>query len=253
MGRFSFNPSSAALALAATALFVALGGPAWAAGLIGTSQIRNGAITSKKIGHRQVKSININRGGVKTVNLSNGAVTADKVKTGSLTAADVAPGVFLGADAQAQDSKDLGGKPATDYLTGSAGLPGSSGMVDNQLSVPAGQTLQLLNLGIGLVNASCNATGVATLSFVSEEPSIDLVDTVNTAATVTGISNVDTVNGLATGATHAEPNPTNAAQSVTFQAAFEVNGTDHVATAWTSGQSTGSTGCLFIGQALTTG
>jgi hypothetical protein len=237
MGRFSFNSSSAALVLAATALFVALGGPAWAGSLIGTSQIRNGAITSNKIGRHQVK----------TANIADGAVTATQVKRASLTAADVAPGAFLAADGRAQDSKALGGKPATDYLTGAGGVTGAGGMVDSRISVPIGQTAQVLNLGIALVKGNCSATGAPTLTYVSEVTSVSVV-----ASAIDSMAppSVTATNNLTTGGSFTQPNTIGDTQAVTFQAAF---GTNHTATAWTTGQPATATGCLFIGQALTTG
>jgi len=251
MGRFRFNSSLAALGLAATALFVALGGPAWAGSLIGTGQIRNGAITSQKIGHHQVKSANLAAGAVKTSNIAAGAVTAAQVKRGSLTAADVAPGTFLGTASQAEDSKDLGGKPASDYLVSAGGLSGSSGMVSNSITVAAGVTAPLLNLGIAVLNGGCGATGVPTLTLVSEVPSLSLVDwATSSGAPLTDVTATD---GLATGTSYTEPNASGGTQAVTFQAAFDDNGASHVATAWTTGQAEATGSCAFVGQALTTG
>jgi hypothetical protein len=249
MGRFSFNRSTAALVVASAALFVALGGPAWAGSLIGTSQIRNGAVTSKKIGRHQVKNVNIANGAVKAADIAKGAVTSAAVKRGSLTAADVASGAFLPADARAQDSKELGGKPATDYLTGAGGISGSGGMVYGRISVAAGQTAQLLNLGIALIEGSCSASAVPTLSYVSEVPSVNLVDW----GVAPPLSGASATNDLTSGETLTLPNPSGSTQAVTFQAAFVNNGINRVATAWTTGQPAGPSDCLFIGQAMTTG
>jgi hypothetical protein len=66
------------------ALFVALGGTAHAAGLIGTSQIADGAVTSRKIAV----------GAVGTMRLAGNGVDSTKVKNGSPTAADVAASTF---------------------------------------------------------------------------------------------------------------------------------------------------------------
>ena len=43
--RRGFNPSLVAVGLASAALFISLGGPAWAAGLISGSRIKPGSIT----------------------------------------------------------------------------------------------------------------------------------------------------------------------------------------------------------------
>ena len=68
------NPTWAALAIATAALFMSLGGAAWAAGLISGSQIKNRSITSKKIGRGQVTTSNLAAGAVQSANLAPGAV-----------------------------------------------------------------------------------------------------------------------------------------------------------------------------------
>src|SRR5579859_5928262 len=50
------TPSWAARVLAVAALFTTLGGPAWAAGVISGARIKNGSITSRKIGRGQIRS-----------------------------------------------------------------------------------------------------------------------------------------------------------------------------------------------------
>lgn len=61
---------SSAHVIALAALFVALGGSAYAGGLIGTSKIRNNAVTTAKIKNNAVT----------TVKLGNGSVTPAKMK-----------------------------------------------------------------------------------------------------------------------------------------------------------------------------
>ena len=50
-----------------------------------------------------------------------------------------------------------------------------------------------------------------------------------------------------------EPHANTASQSITWQATYNDGVLDHVATAWTTGQDIGTTGCIFIGQAFPTG
>ena len=226
------NPSWVAMLLAAAALFVALGGTTWASSLITGHQIQDGAVTSAKIGRGQVKNVNLASGAVHTANLAHGAVTgpklasnavtADKVLGGSLTAADIAPNTFL---------------------------QGTGSMAFNRITVSAGQSARLLGLGFGHINGLCDATGKPSLAYVADAAPVNLIDW---ATTYPNVATVHTTNGLTSGNSFAEPNPGGGPQSVTFQAA-ENDGTDHVATAWTTGQDILSTSCIFTGQALTTG
>lgn len=65
----------AAIALAALALFVALGGTSDAAGiLIGTKQIKKNAVATKKIRNGHVGSPDLKNKGVQSVDLADGRV-----------------------------------------------------------------------------------------------------------------------------------------------------------------------------------
>lgn len=143
------------------ALFAPLGGTSVAASpLIGTHQLKDGAVTSSKIGHHQVK----------TGNIANNAVTSAKVADGSLTAADVAPNTFLPANGTAANSKNLGGRPSTDYMQG------RGGMVFNRITVPAGQSQLLLSFGFGDLIGKCAAGGIPQVAYQSDVSSVNLVD-----------------------------------------------------------------------------
>ena len=159
------------------------------------------------------------------VHVTDGSSTSADIGNGSLTAADIAPNTFLAA----------------------------STMVINRISVPAGQTARLLSLGFGHIQGICAAGGAPQLSYVSDVPSVNLVDW-STNFGNPGTAHVNTTNGLTGGLSYAEPNPSGFPQSVTWQAAStDAAGTTHVATAWTSGRDVGLTSCIFIGQALSTG
>jgi hypothetical protein len=72
---------SPALVVSLIALFVSISGISWAAATIGTNDIKNGAVTKKKLHKNAVTSKKIKAGAV------NGA----KVKDHSLTGADISP------------------------------------------------------------------------------------------------------------------------------------------------------------------
>lgn len=60
--------------------------PSWAAGKIGTSDIKNGAVTTKKLAGSAVKGSKIKDGSVGTADLANGAVTSGKLADGAVVA-----------------------------------------------------------------------------------------------------------------------------------------------------------------------
>jgi hypothetical protein len=259
-----FNPSVAALAIACIALFTALGGTSLATSfLIGTKQIKPGAITSGKIGTGQVRTRNLADSAVTTSKLADSAVTtsklagnavtssklagnsvtSSKVANGSLTAADVAPKTFLAADGTAANSDKLGNRPAGDFLLG------RGQMYFNRVSVPAGQSQLLVSFGFGDLIGKCAAGGVPQVEFQSDVTSVNLVDWVTNFGSPNGTAGIQTTNGLTRGGTYTELHTTVVPQAITWQAAYD-NGTPHVATAWTSGQDIGTTSCIFIAQAL---
>jgi hypothetical protein len=138
----------AALAVAGLALFVALGGTSYAAGLlIGTKQIKNNAVTSKKIKNNRVSSSDLKNNGVQsadiadgtleltdlsgplqgkvndvaaglvdTAQLANGAVTNPKLATNSVSSSKVAPNSLT--------SGDLGSRLSAPARSPRAGPPG---------------------------------------------------------------------------------------------------------------------------------
>lgn len=92
---------SAALVVALIALFVALGGPAYAARLINGADIKKGTVRSRQIKDHTIATRDISAAAVKTleatpngsvgtIKLADGAVTSDKLATGAVTAAKLA-------------------------------------------------------------------------------------------------------------------------------------------------------------------
>lgn len=80
---------SPALVISLAALFIALGGSAWATHKIGSKEIKSGAVTSAK--------------------LKNGAVTSAKLKNGAVTTPKIGPSAVTGAQV---DESTLGQVPS---------------------------------------------------------------------------------------------------------------------------------------------
>lgn len=80
---------SPAMVIALIALFVSLGGVGYAATKIGTSQIRDGAVTAAKLHGNAVTRKKIAAHAIGTVKLDNGAVTGAKLASGSVSASKV--------------------------------------------------------------------------------------------------------------------------------------------------------------------
>jgi hypothetical protein len=278
------NTSTAALAMSALALFLALGGTAVAVSQIGTSQIRNGAVTKAKL-HRgavansklapgavtgsklapgavtssslapgavtssslaagAVTSSSIAPGAVGTSQLANSSVTSAKVADGSLTASDVAPNTFLAADGTAADSDRLGGLLPADYLQG-VGI-----MEDRRVTVAENGSSQFLSAGFGNLTASCGGTGQLTATWTPSVSDAEFGATV----TVFGQSpTIEDLNAIGAGVPESDPSAATAPFSAIYQIGFTDAQGDHVATLFVNGRFESGTGCVFIGQELSSG
>jgi hypothetical protein len=230
----------------------AVTGSKLAAAAVGTANLADGAVTSTKIGTGAVTSGTIANGAVGTIqlgtgavansNLANNAVTSSKVQHNSLTASDVAPNTFLAANGTAVNSQELGG------LTPDGFVRGTARFVSNRVVVPVGQTAPLLELNFAFINAVCRAGAVPVQQFTAE---LNLENVIYTATNfgAPATSDIQSLNAVTAGnfleATHTTTTP----QSVIWQAAFN-DGTDHLATAWTTGQDEGGT-CVFTAQGTT--
>ena len=78
---------SPALVISTIALFVAIGGISWAAATIGTNDIKNNAVTAKKL-HKKA---------VTTKKIKNNAVNGSKVRPNAIGSSEIATGA-VGAD-----------------------------------------------------------------------------------------------------------------------------------------------------------
>jgi hypothetical protein len=89
---------SPALVVALIALFVALGGPAGAAGLIRGSQIKKNTITSRQIKNHSLSTTDLSRRAVRQLRITpNGSVTQAKLANGAVTSAKIAGAAITGA------------------------------------------------------------------------------------------------------------------------------------------------------------
>ena len=112
--------------MATIAVFIALGGAAYAAvklpkNSVGTKQLKNGAVTAEKVQSGSLTGTQINASTLGTVPNATHAVSAD-----SATQAEQAnllqgkhASDFLGASATAANSNQLEGHPASDFLSAS--------------------------------------------------------------------------------------------------------------------------------------
>jgi hypothetical protein len=89
---------SPALVVALIALFVALGGPAGAAGLIRGSQIKKNTITSRQIKNHSLSTKDLSRRAVRSLRITpNGSVTQSKLANSAVTSAKIAGAAITGA------------------------------------------------------------------------------------------------------------------------------------------------------------
>lgn len=137
---------SPAMVVALVALFVSLGGASYAATKIGTRQIKNGAVTTKKLHFQAVTTNKLADGSVTTSKLANDAVTGQQVEDNSLTGQDINES-SLG---QVPDAATLAGRGPGAFVSSSvsrhespveAGTPLGDGTFFIDEACPAGTVL----------------------------------------------------------------------------------------------------------------
>ncbi len=226
-----------ATAISCIALFVALGGVTYAAATIGTSQIKNsavttskiksGAVTNSRIAAKAVSTSKLNTGAVISSKLAGNSVTSSAIAAGAVTAGDVAAGTFIGGQ----------GSSTSKHLSIGAGATNST-LVDFP--------------GLGTLRLSC-AAGVGTTNLV------------NTSGTSINVRYWGVNNGAPDSATIASFNPANQGvitapntgtggiQGLTWHAGFtDASQKQHVATAFVSVNNATGT-CIVDVQAQYTG
>ncbi len=112
-GRIKISP---AMAVALLALFVSLGGGAYAAtklkkNSVTTKSIKNGAVTTKKIANGAVTTSKLANGAVTSAQLGTGAVTTANIADGAVTSAKLDPSLVTHAFIATQPSGEVGPLP----------------------------------------------------------------------------------------------------------------------------------------------
>jgi hypothetical protein len=80
-----------AIAISLLALLISIGGTAYAAATIGTSDIQRGAVTTPKLARQAVKPGKLGVGAVTRPKLAADAVTSAKIQDGQVRAGDLGP------------------------------------------------------------------------------------------------------------------------------------------------------------------
>lgn len=106
MGRVRLRLPSPALVVASIAVVLAMAGTGYAAFKVGTSNIKNGAVTSKKI----------KNGAVTTSKIKNGAVTAGKINTSGLTVPNALNANSAGTAGSAGNANTVGGQSVKKFF-----------------------------------------------------------------------------------------------------------------------------------------
>lgn len=114
---------SPATPLAMIALFVSLGSVSFAAGMIGTADLENGAVTKKKLHRNAVATGKIRNGAVSTPKLRDDAVTGQKVvesTLGQVPSAASADQADSATSAEQADSAQIAAKVGPDGVDSAA-------------------------------------------------------------------------------------------------------------------------------------
>ena len=188
-------------ATVAAVLALAVGsGVGYAAGtlpknVVGSAQIKNGAIKGKDLKNDAVTGDKVADGSIAKADLGSNSVTGDKVTDGSLAGADLASNSVTGAQVD-ESTLTMPRKPGTVTLVGTAFTPlqssdgygqallaSRSRLTDGFLLAnapipadvtPTSVTFYVLDNGPGTVNVRSNTVDVAGLSFT---PSNDVNST----------------------------------------------------------------------------
>jgi hypothetical protein len=76
------------------ALFIALGGPAWAASTINGARIKSSSVTGKQVRNSSLTGSDIRTSSLTGTDVKDGSLTGVDVRDGSIGAGDIAPGVI---------------------------------------------------------------------------------------------------------------------------------------------------------------
>ncbi len=269
--------------IAVIALLVALSGAGYAATTIGTSQLKNNAVTTPKIKNAAVNTAKLKNNAVNASKLASNAVTAAKIASNAVTAAKIAGNAVTGAKiaggavgvnqiaAGAVDTAKLGNGSVTNDKLGANAVTGAkiAGGTITAANIAPGQVVKgngsfvtgrqvlttgalattVLTLpGVGQLRASC-AAGATTISFLNESGAAAAVTAWGVNAAGTPVTQLTTAvgNGASTEGITGAASPTSAL-GLTYQVVSGAN----VTTADISAAAAG-TSCAVVASGLTTG
>jgi hypothetical protein len=76
------------------ALFIVLGGPAWAASMVDGARIKASSVTGKQVRNSSLTGVDVKNATIEGRDVKNGSLTGTDVRDGSIGAGDIAPGVI---------------------------------------------------------------------------------------------------------------------------------------------------------------
>lgn len=161
MSGVSSRRPSPAMVVALVALFVALGGSAYAATKIGTKQLKSGAVTAAKIKKDAVTTVKIKNGAISAAKLQDGAVTGAKVNLatlGTVPSANHANSANSATSAQSATNAQNAAIAATFTGYGRKGIVRANASADagsEEASRAASPEIPLLSAGPFTVYAKC--------------------------------------------------------------------------------------------------
>jgi hypothetical protein len=157
---------SSAHVIALAALFVALGGTAYAAATVGTSDIKDGAVTTNKIRNKAVTRQKIADAAVVTRTIKDNAVKTAKIADAAVTNTKIGPDAI-------DSSKVLDGSIGTTDLTDAAVTTG-------KLGDAAVDSTKLADASVGSSKLASNAVTAGKLAITPRTTTVDVAN--NTTA-----------------------------------------------------------------------
>jgi hypothetical protein len=166
MDRFRLGRPSPAMVVAATALFVSLGGVSYgvATGSIDSREIKNNTVRSKDIRNNTIRGRDIRSGGVYGSDVHRATLTGSDVRNGSLRGADIRNNSLTGADIleSSLGTVSSAGSARTAASATSAGRLSSQSKLSYQGATSSGSRT-IFNSGKLRLTATCGAGAALTL------------------------------------------------------------------------------------------
>jgi hypothetical protein len=145
--------------IAVIALLVALSGAGYAATTVGTSQLKNNAVTTPKIKNTAVTTAKLKNNAVTVAKIASNAVGAGKIANAAVTTPKIAAGAVTASQLAPATLAALQGRTGPPGPQGQPGPPGASGAT----SVVVRTATDTINTtGTFTTTAACQAGEVAT-------------------------------------------------------------------------------------------